>query len=229
MGKNLIKIFLISLAILFSSCEESTSPNGSKNDSLLPLQIGNYWTYYQFTLTPPTSVDSFKLIIENLFTNNAQNDFSNAYIMSIYDLRFGNKLDYRWLYKNEPDGLYLLGGISASDTLLRKIKLLKYPVDSNEVWLVPNITYQIDEGVFKIKDTTLYKCVSTKGRFTLNGQEYFCYVYHHRTRQGDDILAYWEIFDFYVPNTGKIGSIIMVDTVVTHRIELRDFKLLFPY
>lgn len=184
-------------------------------DGLIPFNVGNSWSYIQYVCSDSACNNVFQGLTDSaIFKISEKKDVEiegklyNAAIREIYFPSTGQTSDYKWLFFNQVDGLYLLGGISSSDTLLKRILQLKYPVNAGESWQVPRLVYDLIERRFLIEDTLTYTCISTNEQFETPAGAFDCYVYHHRIRPADDINDYWDYYEYYNLEIGHVGTII---------------------
>lgn len=141
-----------------------------------------------------------------VYHNGQQYDVSIAAFF--YPSNAAQPLDSKWLYWNGNYGLYILGGLASEDTLIDKLLYLKYPVARGDTWIAPHLTYDVLMKRFFVDDTLNYSCVSTNERLGTPAGTFECYVYHYRIRPEEDVLEYWDYYEYYVPGIGKVGTII---------------------
>src|SRR3972149_404126 len=98
----------------------------------LPLSVGNRWSFVQFTYMSGQVIealtDSAKYEISREMLVIAEGRAHQAAVRTFTDLTTNIQSNIEWLFWNGPDGLYLLGGISDSDSNIVKHFYLKNPV-----------------------------------------------------------------------------------------------------
>ena len=120
---------------------------------------------------------------------------------------FEDEPEYYWLYRNGEEGLYFMGGISDTDTLLINELRYKYPAEVGETWSVPRMSFSVEEEYFYIYDTlevtlndTGYKLETQAGVFTTE-------VYKFTVSNGEDVANDWDYYMYYRPSVGLVAQI----------------------
>lgn len=133
-----MKNIIYSLAIIFflASCsEDSTSPfiEANNKDELIPLKVGNTWSYKgEVYHGMDTTFENFTITVqEEVFYNNEK------YFKLKY--RFNDTLDEisPWYYKNKADGLYMLLDSGNNNSQFKKINYPTFKGDileQDEIW-----------------------------------------------------------------------------------------------
>lgn len=217
--KIIIIIVLASFIFLFS-CNENSISIKEEKDNILPLSVGNKWIY----IIEYSYGQGDTIIWEVLSKTDFNIDGSKvtAYGMNYYIKILPN---YNWLFCNGPDGLYALGGISDTDTLIIKDLKLKYPAIEGDSYQVLDMRYSRSDEIFYIKDTITYSVVSTSDTLvTPAGTFSGCYVYNYRIKQADDVSGFDDYYDYFVPRIGLVGTIVR--TIVRNEPQDTTLKLL---
>jgi hypothetical protein len=210
---SVVRAPFVGLSLLVSCTNNPITSNPSENEVLLPLSSGNSWFYVTYTYMGdsviPGLTDSNRTTIIGqtiVYHNGQQYDVSIAAFF--YPSNAAQPVDSKWLYWNGNDGLYILGGLASKDTLIDKLLYLKYPVARGDTWIAPHLTYDLILNRFFVDDTLSYNCVSTDEELVTPAGTFQCYVYHHRIRPEEDVLEYWDYYEYYALGIGKVGTII---------------------
>ncbi len=203
-------------------------------DGLVSLSVGNYWAGMQYTCRNSTCDSIAKNLTDSMTVRvfekrdiEIDGYIYNASFKENYFIKNNYVMDCKWLSFNGSDGLYLLGGISSSDSLFKKILQLKYPVSVGESWQVPHLVYDLYENRFLIDDTLTYTCISTNETIETPAGIFECYVYCYRLRPAEDVLDEWEHYLYYSPNIGNVATIIKstVADYIIYKILLYDYLI----
>lgn len=183
--KNIILV--ISIIFLFSACwEDSTSPyiEASNKDVLIPLKVGNTWTYnYEIddgVLNQKTSMTT-EVISE--FIYNGEKHYRMQHINNSTNQVLSNK----FYMINKPDGYYMINDSGRTEPEIIK---LNYPTFKGEVI--------VEEEYYKLYvEDTEYIYTTPMGKFK-------CIKYVVLHRYGDVIDAKAE--NYYAPGIGEVAS-----------------------
>lgn len=200
-------IILISSILLWNCSSDSSTDineNGSNNGVILPLSVGNKWTYEL-----------------KYYTNNKLDsmNFLTYFIDSTYI--FNNEIWYSLranLYKgimplkNKHDGLYIY---DPQDTV-KPILWLKYPASIGDKWEIPT------KGD---TDSTIYEVESIDSSIASNIGIHICYIYSVRYTWYSNHTT--TSTHYYEPNLGLIKEeIIDIDHGNNDRTHKTVFELL---
>jgi hypothetical protein len=212
---------------LFQSCEDRINDIPVSENVLIPLSVGNYWVYIQKVNGFPQLTDTIKIAITGNTIIDYQSVDYSVWLWTKYRPGTNEPLDYSWLLWNGLDGLYNMGGISSTDTLIDKILFLKYPSYVGENWDVLTIGYHLTNNEFIITDTINYSCLATNELFQTPVGNFYCYVYYWREPLGDDIVDTLLHYTYYAPNLGYIGETIKtsLDSSVKFEIILNEYSI----
>ncbi len=138
-----ISILLIIISTLISCNRDPSKPGNSDDclkygkDVLLPSGIGNYWKYSMKVYTSFTDSVTYS-IVDTLTVNHEDRDYK------VFIAKYDNEgSEPNWLYWNGPDGLYSMGGLTKTDTMIYPVLQFKYPVSQGETWEVPRMLYNL--------------------------------------------------------------------------------------
>ncbi len=205
-----LAVVIVSLLAIVSYCSKNPVDSDTE-DVLMPLTAGNYWASQQLSL-PEGLADSAIVTITGDTLVQIDNTAYRAAIQSFTYPIDGTPSDLRWLYWNGTDGLYLMGGISSTDTLVHKMLLYKYPAQEGDSWEIQRLLYSYYTQEYEIEDTTTtYTCVATDEEFNTPAGTFICYVYHHRITIWEEPglpIEDWDYYEYYAPNVGRVGTLI---------------------
>ena len=163
-----ITLILIMWLFIFPSTVCKKSPVNDNNvkepEFLVPLDVGNYWEYVTYEISGGEIIDgltdSFRVEITEKMIVNDEGESYDAAVQSIFYPVWNQEPDIiKWLYWNGENGLYLLGGISQTDMLIKKILYFNYPVEVGEEWMYPRPVFDMLNLEFFIYDTLTITCV----------------------------------------------------------------------
>jgi len=219
-------LILIKLMVMISSldCNNNKNPvippeiytcidtleSLDRNDVLIPLSTGNYWSYHQYWGEEygGSLIDSLKVQITGQTIVNNDGHCYNVYLWNWIYLETGEFSDTDWFYWNGDSGLYLLGGMNSRDILVEAILKLRYPVLPGETWQVLHLVYNYYEGKFIFEDTLTYQCIATDTEFETLVGTFICHEYHYRIHPEEDVLEDWDVYNYYAPGIGPVGLVV---------------------
>lgn len=214
-------IFLLSILIILSGCKDDV-PNGPEkpdapfSDGLMPLKVGNQWTYREYVLDGETGEIKYELpgsfhldLISEYLKGKYKGEEYEGLCWDTQYVGSGQESIVKWVYINKPDGLYQVGGLAKTDTSINNILHYKYPVKKGESWLVPRLFYEPNWYLqFFIDDSIRYECTDTAAVFHTPLGDIKCYVYRHLIDLGEDVLEDWEYFEYFKPGLGLVGAFV---------------------
>jgi hypothetical protein len=212
----LIAIFIMSITL--TSCDltgpepvESLDELISPENEFIPLAVGNYWVYEQWYYGDPTWLDTVRN--EILFTHDIIVENTKVHAYGIYRFRYDERPREDALVPlaaNGPEGYYILGSRTPTDSLYKLNEGLryKYPASIGDTWEYTQVIYNRQSGEFRLGNTRTIQLIdTTKTVETPAGDFENCYVY----RFNDFYIASTLIHYFYIkPMIGIVG----VDTYV---------------
>jgi len=226
------KITMIScvlIILLLISCNDnSDNPVGSdplEYDTLISLNVGNYWLYLDYYLNDDGSVDSsvspigeFGFIIHSPPTqSNYSSNYTN-YQMSMceedltpvddsYYLTYGGS---KMVYENE-NGFYYSGIVRADSVVMTFNDLIfPYPAEEGDSADGHVFYYSTAGNYLNVSDEliTQYKCVSTDSSFTTPLGDFNCIVYKMAYYDIEPVVRS-EVYYFIKPGLGIVGMVNM--------------------
>lgn len=217
---------MLLLAALIVSCNNSNEPVIPKEDvPLMPLKIGNHWTYLGYYLTEDGTVDypeylenyAFGYKISDTLSINIEGKKYCTYKLAQYDPQTNYVSSDAKLIYNNALSLYYAGNFKANKVSLTfNDMVFKYPVKKNDSYKAHTFYYNTYGNYLRIPDTltTDYVCVSIDSLFTTPIGEFKCVVYKTRLML-DDIFYLGDLYSFYKPGIGLIGTILMNYSYIT--------------
>jgi hypothetical protein len=233
---RIVIMMLIPVCFFFSACRKNTvtinSPVIDTTKYILPLSVGNSWQTVRYTYIGDKIVtgltDSARTsIIADMMVSVSGEQYMASVEAGYYPVESNSPQDLKWLYWNGKDGLYMLGGFSSSDTLIKKVFLLKYPASPGDTWTVPHIVFDSYLNKFVIKDSTNYDCVATNQELSVPCGTFSCYVYHFRMKPASDVVEEWDYYQYHAPQIGLIGTIVKssIDSTTKFKILLYKYNV----
>jgi hypothetical protein len=231
--KSLMGILVLYFIVFVIGCSKDKNPVGSdliEIDEIMPLEVGNKWIYIDSTFSTNDSlisVDTIQLCITGKSTI-----LFNAESLDVYYWIWNDKYknipeDYKWLVRNESDGLcfYGLKYLDSSSVLGRSL-MYKYPVTTGEEWEADLYSFNLDgEGNFLGFSNPFgifMNCYSTNERYKTALGEMDCIVYYYQffPRPGN-----YEYYYYFKKNLGYVGYIVKFRGVVIRKRILRSYEL----
>lgn len=191
------------VVLLFSAgCDnDGIGPVDIDPGNIWPLKTGNVW-YYK-VLHPTTFKDTLKMEITGAMTVSFGGQNYTVSKMAFYGLSEGLP-EYQWLYWKGSDGVYLMGGVSPTDTFIVKELELKFPANIGDSWQYRSVAYSLNNKKFYISDTLTYSLIGKDVSIETSAGNFKCYVYQFSKRYYDDILAVYDFKYYYTPDVGHI-------------------------
>ena len=204
--KKLQFLSIILFLLFFFVCNSDNPTNPSGNNLIMPLSVGNHWTYIDSTFydnIPKSDTSKTGIIGEMTIQHN--NETHNVYFFNNYNKETGEPDISNWLIKNEKNGIWEYGIMTSKDTLIVPNLAIKYPVSIGDTWkrYVYSIGYYIEEDN-QVIDTLDVKCISANEELKTFSGIYNCYVYHYCTPTASSA----DIYLYFSENIGQVGMII---------------------
>lgn len=233
---RIFTIFLLIFFIFIFGCnKDDNSVNQVQNNSgvIMPLKVGNQWTYIDSSFAENGSListDSSRLGITgktNIFYNGQSIE---VFYWNWLNINNNQPEDFKWLARNETEGLYMYGGrYLDSNFVFQKTLDTKYPVNVGDTW--ERITYSFRRIItgdssfysFYISDTVLVTCISINQKFITAIGEFECYVYNYQrviSNENDYIYLY------YAKDVGYVGYQRKTNGILRRNKTLKSIGLL---
>ncbi len=199
-----LRVLLIALGL--AACDQSGP--GLPAVPLVPLAVGNTWTYEGWYLD---SRNSFRFTVTTPDTLSVMIDGRRRLAYQQATIREGSEDPHRWLIANEADGFYYYGGVAATDTFAYHALAFRYPGRTGETYALTRLAFSNSRLEFYAQEplpmTLLAKDQPCKVLNTIRT----CYVYLFNFRPEEDVLATWDVYSYFVPGIGSIA-----DTIRSH-------------
>lgn len=225
-------VLLLLAAVLFSingGCKKDDNPvggNGSSVNSIMPLIVGNSWTFIDSSFTDNgvfERADTSRLAITGKTNISYQDTNIEVYYWDWVDESNGQSTGIKFLCGNDDNGFNFYGGeYLDSMMVLGQYLFLRYPVEPGEQWDWIKISYQGD-SLFIIEDTNKVTCISVNEQFKTAQGTFNCYVYYYRRTYFNRME---ENYLFFAENIGYVGAITKVNGIVTYKKLLLSNNLL---
>lgn len=205
--KILITLLFFMIAIFIIYCDDNLNKSEEEEickkygaDVLLPSELGNKWEY-QIWSDFNDKLDTVTYSITDTLTVEYNGIKYHCFIP-----HWSNQDEkINWLYCNGQDGLYMIGGFTEEDTLIKPVLQFKYPVNEGETWEVPGMVYH-PIAKFIIKDTLTVQCTNINQEYIVPVDTFYTIVYKFNKNIGDD-LPEESYYNYYYPSVGIIGNI----------------------
>jgi len=217
-------LLVVPFLLLLVHCDHAVDPARLNSSELMPLQAGNTWLYQVWAFATPFTARA-EIARKISVTIAGVNYDASAYLIP-YPVNT-EPPPFAWIYWNGPDGLYWLGGISPTDTLLYKTLLFKYPAEIGESWRVVRINYDDYEEKFYFNDTLTVSLTSKNEVIETPAGKLKCHVYSYRKRPADDVATEWDYYHYYIPGLGRVAYTekSTYDQRIKGKVLLLDYKL----
>jgi hypothetical protein len=187
----LLLMLLVFSSLLFVACEDANENDGLKVDELLPVKLGNSWTYkethyhYYYGGEPEITVDTFNKSISGPYRINGV----DYYAMD--DSKEIQSPDYfRYLFGSDENGnMMAYGGISNTDTLIFNSVYLKKNATAGEVWRTTELGLNYSDRTFK-EDSCTLKCISPDTLITTPKGTFHCMAWNVYDDEEDFTIAF---------------------------------------
>jgi hypothetical protein len=238
MPRNLSVAALAAFALLLASgCSTKWNspaiPQIAVND-IVPLAVGNQWTYVDSTFAAGTgalqTVDSSRVMITGHGTIRVSGTACDVYDWTWVDPVTGVPDPVSFVVGTAPNGTYSYGGRSSAGLYSTgRFLELRYPVYLNDSWLQHEVVYWSARGF--VDTTFAYQCTAPSLQFHLSPTDslrsveyYFNYFFFYSNDPNHSHHA--ETFLYYCPGVGYVGLVEKLDGVIVGSKRLRHFQLL---
>jgi len=223
--RKLQLLFLLVL-LLFSGCrdENPVDPNEESIDVIMPLKVGNLWTYVDSTFDKNGAlvfVDSIKLGVTGKTNINYEGENIELFYWSWIIGKTGTPYGYHRLARNEIDGLSFFGERILDENFVQGKSLeIKYPVAVGDTWEVEFFLSSSEDSSFSTGNSVFVTCKSINEKFLTNLGEMECYVYlfqKSRNNEEDSFSLYFN------KNLGYVGGFSGVNETGKSKRTLKSF------
>jgi len=185
-------IVALNILIIFSCSYDTTGPH-TNNQPIMPLKVGNSWTYNCHYLTGDFVKKA--VVTGSTFLENEQKP-TRVCVVTWYtftnDEWVEEEVQY---YKNEFRGLYRY----YED---KRELVAKYPIELNETWIIPGETEDLGNGIsIIISFPTTYECLHKDKEVVTPAGTFNCIEYSETP-----LLYISPVYSCYSPGIGLITS-----------------------
>jgi hypothetical protein len=211
------RLLVLLISLVLTSCHNSTEPPIDENKGpLIPLAVGNYWVYQQYTLNNDGSIlyaekllSGFKISDTLSVTLNGEKQIT--FQCSICDSSANwTSSEARLIYIGK-DGIYY-AGIADNDTLKLSFNdlMFKYPATKGEETLAHTFYVDIFGNFLNIPDSisNSYSCISMDSIFSTPIGNFSCIVYKLQLTL-DNVFYLGDLYYFLKPGLGLVGTVFM--------------------
>ncbi|WP_420456733.1 hypothetical protein [Rubrivirga sp.] len=207
--------FAVLALTALTGCDSAAEElEGPAPEDLFPLEAGNRWLYRAWYLNP-ADADSFAVEITERLTFEHGGETLTAYAES-RGLLGEEPLPWQWLHGYGRDGLYVMGGLAATDTMYTKRLVRRTPMQVGDRHRFTRLAYGSDwttdpdpEARFYVSDdTSEVMLLANRHPFETPLGTFDCYVYWYEQDPGIDVGAYENIFEYRVPGVGYVAELL---------------------
>ncbi len=217
-----MKTLLIFFSLFLVSCNLGTGPADENAGPIIPLAVGNYWVYQEYSLNNDGSISFVHDLLAGFkITDTLSINLNGVKQRTFKYSRYGPP-DYisseaRLIYSGKG-GLYYAGiTIKDSVKMLFNDLMFKYPANKGDETLAHTFYHNIYGNSGHVPDSivTTYTCVSTDSLFSTPVGDFRCIVYKLKLML-DDIFYLGDIYYFFKPTLGLVGMIDMPYSYITN-------------
>ncbi|MBE9048104.1 hypothetical protein IQ255_27540 [Pleurocapsales cyanobacterium LEGE 10410] len=202
---------LVLLWILFASIQSGCHPTSGDDNhinepsgELMPLQVGNWWEYQ---IIKPQWANPIQDTVRNQIVKiiSVSTDEQNYTVFGHNFVPFSdNSPEYYWLIRNGQNGLYQMGGIAETDSLILNNLEYPYPGEIGDSILIPQLSFSRENLNFYFSDSLHITLIDKKREVITPVGLFNCYVYHFSLSAGDDVLYGFDYFLYFSPGLGLV-------------------------
>jgi hypothetical protein len=204
---SLFAVVLLVLSLTASGCDLIGDGSDARPNVLVPLAEGNFWAYSGYYLEPSLS-DSFRVEITREVPITFNDTTYQAFARTVRRESGSAPPSDEELYWNGPDGVYGLGGLADTDTLLFKHMRRRFPARPGDSWTFVRLGFRSSTERFTITDTLTVSLEATDEPLETPAGTFDCHVYTYTFRPAEDVAAVWDVFEYYAPGVGLVGEIV---------------------
>ena len=187
---NIFKLVLVlSTFVFLVSCDSATEPVEIESQLLMPLKVGNEWTYTDTNFEDSkVTVEDFRYLVTRLEDVNIGYKQYKAFVLTGHNSK--NEQVVQEFFTCNSIGLYTYGSENDPFNLLYRDLLLKYPVSVNERWNTYYHYFTPTTHRFS-HDTCIVECLSIKEQITVPAGTFKCVKYQYTLNTGAKAIENW--------------------------------------
>ena len=218
-------ILTVMIVFLLSSCDKD---NDLDKKSIVPLSVGNKWTYKLFQIEEGQKVEyeNSTITIDKKTTLNIDGEAITAFQKTLKQGNFSSQS----FVGTSSDGFYNLGEIVdltnmvqsstshqivylGEDTLKYKMLGAKYPIKLSDKWETNKIglSYESENGVITITSksmTVSVECIETNKLIKTGLREFECIGYKYNAGDYYDIVYYAVGYGIIKTESYELGELV---------------------
>lgn len=221
-----LQLLLIVVILLFSGCKSDNpvDPNEESINVIMPLQVGNQWTYIDSTFDENDAlvyVDSLKLGIIGKTNIKHEGENIDLFHWSWISNEGGIPYGDQRLARNENDGLSFFGKRILDENYVHGKSLeIKYPAAVGDTWEVESFLYSSEDSSFSTGNSMFVTCKSINEKFLTSLGEMECYVYLFQKSINNEEDSFSLYFN---KNLGYVGGVSVVNDTGKFKRTLKSF------
>ena len=215
---NFIAMLFLILTVGCKKDDGPVSQVDSSADVIVPLAVGNQWTYIDSIYTVSGTfekVDTIKLGITGKRTVIYEGKSTDVFYWNWYT---DNKPDTTvWLCRNEAGGCFGYGmQYSESNYIISKTPWLKFPASVGDSWKSLGYSYNDSTRTYTA-DTSIYTCTSINEKLKTAKGEMESYVFNTQYSYSGQKYS---LDMYFVKNIGYVGLVLKIDGVIVEKYVL---------
>jgi len=214
---------LLCSLVFLSSCDLFKNEQETPVGQLMPLAVGNYWEY------ETTYLDVIKDTIRYEVTAEVQvhiGDSSYTAYAANFLFPSSGIEPYYWLRRNGEQGLYVMGGVSNTDTLYMNEIEYKFPSEEGETIQAPQVSFSRERLEFYVSDTLHITLIDKDREIVTPAGTFECVVYKFTISHGEDVFLKSDYFIYY---SFEVGLVAQIATTENKPEEINEEMYLLNY
>lgn len=220
----LIFPLLCSLAF-FSGCDLFKNEQEIPVGDLMPFEVGNYWEYES------TYLGTIKDTVRYEVTAEVQVPIGDT-SYTAYAVNFvfpsPNGEQFYWLRRNGEQGLYVMGGVSNTDTLFMNEVEYKFPSEEGETIQAPQVSFSRERLEFYISDTLHITLIDKDREIATPAGTFECLVYKFSIDFLEEGVPF-TTWDYYLYYSTGFGLVAQISTTENNPEEIKEEMYLLDF
>lgn len=218
----LILLFIVSL---LTGCDLFNTDPKKPSGELMPLAVGNFWEY-DFTYLGSIKDTLRYEVVKEIQVPWGDTSYT-AYAFNLVPFP-PDAPEYYWLYRNGEAGLYMMGGIADTDTLVMNQIEKWYPAEEGQTWDVQQLAFSRDSLKFYVSDTLQITLIDDDREIDTPAGTFNCFVYKFKIDfyEGPALFTTWDYFMYY---RSGIGLVAQISTMEDDPEDIKEEMYLMNY